>query len=186
MAADAAARGFQDNEVWIWLLPKARARARVERRTYRSQVKRVFVKRRTGWTTREGTGAALWFSPGTKKMTLPESLGEALAFMPEGLGRIGKARRLEAAMEAHTPKEPHWYLSLLSVEPESQGKGHGSALIRPGLEAADRQGLGCYLETQRESNIPFYRRFGFELTGKIWIDDELPLWLMWRPGRSAG
>ena len=181
MAADAAARGFQDNEVWIWLLPNARTRARVERRTYRSQVKRIFVNRKSGWTTRDGTGTALWFPPGTKKMTLPESLGEALAFMPEGLVRVGKARRLEAAMEANMPKEPHWYLSLLSVEPASQGKGHGSALIQPGLEAADRQGLGCYLETQRESNIPFYRRFGFELTGKIWIDDELPLWLMWRP-----
>ena len=140
MAADAAARGFQDNEVWIWLLANARTRARVERRTYRSQVKRVFVKRKSGWTTRGGTGTALWFPPGTKKMTLSESLGEALAFMPEGLIRVGKARRLEAAMEAHMPKEPHWYLSLLSVEPESQGKGHGSALIKPGSKPPTGRG----------------------------------------------
>ncbi len=181
MAADAAARGFQDNEVWVWLLPNARTRARVERRTYRSQVKRIFVSRKSGWTTREGTGTALWFPPGTEKMRLSESLAEAAAFMPEGLTRMGKARRLEAAMNSHKPNEPHWYLSLLSVEPDSQGKGHGSALIKPGLEAADRQGTGAYLETQRESNIGFYENFGFELTGKIWIDDEIPLWLMWRP-----
>ncbi|HNC16415.1 MAG TPA: GNAT family N-acetyltransferase, partial [Solirubrobacterales bacterium] len=78
-------------------------------------------------------------------------------------------------------KEPHWYLSVLSVSPESQRQGHGGALLGPGLARADRQGVGCWLETQRESNIPFYARFGFELVKKLEIEAGVNLWLMWRP-----
>jgi len=179
-AADAAARGFQDNEIWIWMLPNDRTRARVERRQYRSMVKHIFVPRRSAWTTTDGTGSAFWFPPGTTKLTPREVLAEALPFLPEGLMRLGKVSRLEGEIKRRWPKEPHWYLAVLSVSPESQGKGHGSALIRPGLEKADEQGVGAYLETQRESNVGFYERFGFELVEKIEVEGQ-PLWLMWRP-----
>lgn len=182
MAADAVARGFQENEIWMWLLPRDRRRARVERRQYRSVVKHVFVPRKSAWMTREGTGAALWFPPGTKKLTPKETAAEALPFLPEGLFQLGKLTRLDTAIKAKWPVEPHWYLSVLSVSPESQGKGHGSALIRPGLKMADQQGVGAWLETQRQSNIGFYERFGFEMAGQIEVDGN-PLWMMWRPAR---
>lgn len=181
MAADAAARGFLDNEIWVWMLPNDRTRARVERRQYRSLVKHIFVPRRSAWTTREGTGSAFWFPPGTTGLNFRETLAEALPFLPEGLPRLGKVARFETAIKQRWPRQPHWYLAVLSVEPESQGRGHGSALIKPGLAAADAQGVGAYLETQRERNLGFYERFGFELTEKLVIDGELPVWLMWRP-----
>ena len=60
----------------------------------------------------------------------------------------------------------------------------GTALIAPGLERADAEGAPVYLETQRESNIPYYRRFGFELTDQISLPDSPPLWLMWREPRG--
>ena len=53
--------------------------------------------------------------------------------------------------------------------------------MAPGLARAERDGAACFLETQRRSNIPFYRRFGFEEQGEVSVDDSLPLWLMWRP-----
>jgi len=56
-------------------------------------------------------------------------------------------------------------------------------LSEPGLERADADRLPAYLETQRESNIPFYRRFGFELVEKISLGDSPPLWTMWREAR---
>lgn len=84
-------------------------------------------------------------------------------------------------MTSHWPREPHWYLSVLSVSPESQRRGHGAALLEPGLEAADRDVIGCWLETQTESNLPFYTRFGFEPVKEIEIEPGVPVWLMWRP-----
>ena len=39
LAADAIARGFQDDEVWSWLIPDDRARSRVEKRSYRWMIR---------------------------------------------------------------------------------------------------------------------------------------------------
>jgi len=173
----------------MWLLPDDRVRARVEQRQYRSLVRHIFVSRRSGWFTRrrngETAGAALWYPPGTKKHSFRETVAESLPFLPAGLPHLGKATRLQRLIVGSWPAEPHWYLSVLSVSPESQRRGHGSALIEPGLEAADRDGAGCWLETQRESNIPFYARFGFELVKELRVEPEVPLWLMWRPAQQS-
>ena len=169
----------------MWLLAKDRVRARVEKRQYRALVKHVFVPRRSGWFSNrsDGTtaGAALWYPPGTKQHNFRETMAESLPFLPAGIPHLGKASLLQRLITSNWPKEPHWYLSVLSVSPESQGQGHGSALIQPGLEAADREGVGCWLETQRESNIPFYSRFDFQLIDRLEVEPGVPLWTMWRP-----
>ena len=61
----------------------------------------------------------------------------------------------------------------------------GTALIRPGLDRADAEDVSVYLETQRFSNVPYYERFGFELTGEISLPDSPPVWLMSRPPGSG-
>ena len=153
------------------------------RRQHRSLVKHIFVPRGSAWTTPDLSGLACWFPPGTTKLSPRESVAEALPFLPEGLLRLGRASRFEGAIKQRWPKEPHWYLAILSVSPESQGRGLGGALIRPGLERADAEGVAAYLETQRERNVGFYERFGFKLVEKITIDGELPVWLMHRDPR---
>jgi len=55
---------------------------------------------------------------------------------------------------------PWFALGPVSVAPELQGQGIGSALIERGLEIIKGQGaLGCILT----GNPQYYRRFGFEL-----------------------
>ncbi len=170
-------------------MPDDRVRARVERRQYRALVKHVFVPRRSGWASMlpsgEAAGACLWYPPGTKRHNFRETLAESLPFLPAGFRHLGKASRLQRLITSNWPGEPHWYLSVLSVSPESQREGHGAALLRPGLEAADRDAVGCWLETQRESNIPFYARFGFQLVRRVEVEPDVPLWLMWRPPAGA-
>ena len=184
-AAGAIARGFQDDEIWTWLIPGERTRARVEKRSYRWMTRQIFMPRGAAWMTETGTGASLWFPPGTKELSIRERLAEGLPFLPEGLLSVGKATRLNELVKASWPTEPHWYLSVLSVEPASQGMGHGSALIAPGLEQADSQGVGVWLETQTEKNLPFYGRFGFEEVSRAEVEPGIPLWMMWRPPRSG-
>jgi ribosomal protein S18 acetylase RimI-like enzyme len=62
---------------------------------------------------------------------------------------------------------PHWYLTLLAVDPSHQGKGYASILLREKLREIDKQNLPCFLNTQNESNLSVYEHFGFELRGKI-------------------
>ncbi|MBO0727786.1 MAG: GNAT family N-acetyltransferase, partial [Acidimicrobiaceae bacterium] len=68
----------------------------------------------------------------------------------------------------------------------AQRSGLGTRLQQEMLDAADSDGLDCYLETQKPENVPYYRRFGYD------VDQELrpvpsgpPLWTMRRPARKA-
>ena len=180
-AAQAAADGFFDNEIWVWLLRRDWQRRRLLPRHYRAMIPRVYMRRGAAWTTPDTVGASLWFPPGTLEMSWRERLAELVSLLPEGIDCFRRASRWEELIANHHPKEPHWYLQTLSIAPRHQRKGAGTALMGPGLERADAEGMPVYLETQRESNVPYYRRFGFDLTDEIGLDDSPPLWLMWRP-----
>jgi len=174
-----------DNEIWAWMLPRAWQRRRLLPRHYREMIRRVYMPRGAAWTTPDTLGAALWFPPGTLEMSSWERAAELVSLLPEGIGSFRRGPRWEALMEKHHLTEPHWYLQTLSVAPASQRSGVGTALIQPGLARADSKSMPCFLATQRESHIPYYRRFGFDLTNEISLHDSPPLWLMWREARST-
>lgn len=52
---------------------------------------------------------------------------------------------------------------MVVVDPQYQGKGFASRLIRPTLEEAERKGETVYLETHNKQNIELYERYGFRL-----------------------
>ena len=82
-------------------------------------------------------------------------------------------------------RAPGCCLSLLGVAPEGQGRGIGSALLAHWLVDVDAAAEPAWLETARAENLPFYRRFGFEVVGELEACG-VPIWLMSRPGRAAG
>ncbi|HEY2386141.1 MAG TPA: N-acetyltransferase [Candidatus Binatia bacterium] len=109
-------------------------------------------------------GAALWLPPGV----YPD--GDALEKIlrdtarPEHLDDLlGTFMHME---QAH-PTEPHWYLPLIGVEPNAQGRGLGAELMRFALARCDREGTVAYLESSNPQNISLYRRCGFEEMGEI-------------------
>jgi GNAT superfamily N-acetyltransferase len=82
------------------------------------------------------------------------------------------------------PHRPHWYLSGIGTDPPVQGTGAGSALMRSRLERCDAAGLAAYLESSKESNVPFYQQHGFRVTSEVTVPGGGPtLWLMWRDPR---
>jgi len=107
-------------------------------------------------------GAALWLPPGTQ----PDELA-----MRSIVERTVDERKRDdlfgflQQMEAYHPKEPHWYLPLVGVDPIHQGHGYGAALMQPALANCDRDRTLAYLESSNPSNIPFYQRHGFEVLG---------------------
>jgi len=87
-------------------------------------------------------------------------------------------------MERKHPKEPHYYLEFVGTTPAAQGTGMGTRVIGPMCERADTEGVGMYLESSKESNVPFYSRFGFEVRETLKHRNDGPtMWLMWRKPR---
>ena len=112
------------------------------------------------------SGTALWLAPGV------EPDGEAVEKV---FRSTAEPRHLDDALKTFEkmgqshPREPHWYLPLIGVDPRAQGNGVGSALMRHALARVD-DGKGlAYLETGNPRNIPLYERFGFEVIGEIQV-----------------
>jgi GNAT superfamily N-acetyltransferase len=89
---------------------------------------------------------------------------------------------IDAARLRHVPG-PHWYVSLLGVQPEAQGQGLSRAVLGPVFAAADRDRLPVYLETMKEANVAIYQRLGFELVGRGELAGGLPNWELRREAR---
>src|SRR5262245_50987141 len=78
------------------------------------------------------------------------------------------------------PEEPHVHLGPIGVAPDAQGQGIGTALMYRYIEHLKQEQTAGYLETDRLSNIEFYKKFGFVVQREEQIIGT-PTWSMWRP-----
>ena len=130
--------------------------------------------------TEDFGGASLWLPPGVH----PD--GEAIEAVVRETTREADHRDIFAVfeeMDRYHPKEPHWYLAQIGVDPARQGRGRGSALLRKTLAQVDDQGLPAYLESSNPANVPLYERHGFEVMGEIRGGDGPPIFPMYRSSR---
>lgn len=173
------ARAFDEDPIQRWVFPAARRRADYGDGFFRWSLWRC-ADQQVSWTTDDLAGAALWMLPdrwrlsGRQLVKLVRHTGLGVRWRAPlvvwGLGNV----------ERHHPHDGHLYLGVLGVDPVRQGSGVGSALLAPGLELCDREGLAAYLETGRERNLAFYGRHGFRVTGRLQLPAGPPVWLMCR------
>jgi ribosomal protein S18 acetylase RimI-like enzyme len=126
-------------------------------------------------------GAALWLPPNV----LPNE--EALLTMLRTTiseQRLENALMLFEKMGSGHPKEPHWYLPLIGVDPTCQARGFGSALMTHALQRCDSEQKLAYLESSNPRNLSLYIRHGFELIGTIQAGDSPPMFPMLRKPRA--
>jgi ribosomal protein S18 acetylase RimI-like enzyme len=187
--AEALALSFQDDPVMAWVFGADQRRALKRLRPFFRAEGARHLRHPHVFTTDDHAGASYWDPPGTWKTTPRDFLPLVI---PMALGvnrRIPRAlkglSRLEKVHEAQ-PKD-HYYLSVLGTRPDQQGKGVGSALMQPVLDVCDADGIGAYLESSKERNVPFYRRHGFEVVDEVEFSSGGPtLWAMWRDPREPG
>jgi ribosomal protein S18 acetylase RimI-like enzyme len=185
-AAQVASRAFLDDNFFRFLLKNDSQRARALPLLFNAQISHLGPRGRLV-TVRDGdaiVGVGAWLSTQGYPQPVPTQLAQlpgtirALYRHPKRLP-VGGAY-LKALVKIH-PKTPHWYLMLLAVEPSYQRRGVGTMLVEHGLAHVEREGVGVYLETQKEDNLPYYRRFGFELKATVHpIKDGPTYYTMWR------
>jgi GNAT superfamily N-acetyltransferase len=180
-------RAFFEDPVMSWVLPDADVRGRKLRHLFASLTRHHHLARGGVEVALDGDGigaAALWDPPGEWRHTR----GEQWRAMPGLLWAFGTSLRRGLALEqvmmhAH-PEEPHWYLAVIGSDPTVRGKGFGHALMSSRLDRCDAEHAPAYLESSNPDNVPYYERFGFEVTGELRVPGGGPsLVPMWRRGR---
>ena len=75
------------------------------------------------------------------------------------------------------PATPHWHLGPLAIAPQWQYKGVGTQMIEFAFSKCT--GGNLYLETDKQSNVQLYERFGFSTVATPVIL-SIPSWVMTR------
>jgi ribosomal protein S18 acetylase RimI-like enzyme len=128
-----------------------------------------------------GEAATLWRGPGGATTSVATMLRQAWPLWRALGGAISRAMKVSGAIEAHMPRGDFWYLHIAGCDPAAQGRGHGAAIVRAGLDRAARR-LPAYLETATEANLGFYGALGFAVTDEWHVPDGGPrFWSMLRP-----
>ncbi len=182
--AHTLARAFYDDPVAEWAFRSDACRASALER-FQAIRARQLMKNEEVWTAEDHSCAALWAVPGRWRASIAETAEVTRAFMhPRLIGRLPLVGFGWLRLESKHPADPpHYYLAVLGTDPERQGQGLGSALMRPVLERCDEDGVGAFLESSKESNIAFYARHGFRVTQEIRLPRGPSMWKMWREPR---
>jgi GNAT superfamily N-acetyltransferase len=176
----ALTRAFADDPVTRWVYGGEPATARWSERFFAWQLRRL-LPQDVSWTTADGAGgAALWALPDQWRESARETLGLVRLTFRGVLPRLPRILRGLGQVEVRHPSERHLYLAVLGVDPERQGQGVGSQLIRAGLDLCDREHLPAYLETGKEENLAFYGRHGFQVVDRLELPKGPPVWFLWR------
>jgi ribosomal protein S18 acetylase RimI-like enzyme len=128
-------------------------------------------------------GVLLAEPPSGRALPLPPVRAQLRCLWVQGWAVAHRWQAVHGELAALRPAEPHWYLDLLGVAPEHQGRGVGRALLSDLLVRVDAVGAASYLETDRRENLAFYESAGYAVLSEEQILG-LPVWRMWRPTGS--
>lgn len=180
-------RAFFDDPVMQWMMPDDARRAKALPRIFAAMTRHHFLSGDAVELARRDGGlgaAALWDPPGRWKTTTREDLAMMPTFLLAMRGESKRGMEVSELMKRHHPEEPHWYLAVIGSDPDVRGAGFGQALMASRLDRCDAEGAPAYLESTKESNVPYYLRFGFEVTGELVVPGGGPtMWQMWRAPR---
>jgi ribosomal protein S18 acetylase RimI-like enzyme len=141
------------------------------------------------YVTPEVDGVCGWLPPARSMPTFWRQVRSGMLQVPFRFGLRGFRRLIaydEVAQKLHHDfaPMPHWYLQIIAVDPERQGRGIGSALMQPMLARIDDARLHCWLDTHREQNVRLYERHGFEVARLAEVKGHpVPVWGMLRKPR---
>lgn len=178
------ARAFDDDPVAEWACPPAKLRPTVLQRFNDARVRQMLDAGEV-WTVPDCSSVAVWAAPDGWRSSVREDLEMTASLLRVRLlARIPLvARGLLGVEREHPATPPHWYLAVLGTDPSAQGRGLGSAVLAPILEECDRDGVGAYLESSKETNIAFYTRHGFRVERELRLPRGPRMWAMWRDPR---
>jgi ribosomal protein S18 acetylase RimI-like enzyme len=190
LAAQVGKRAFFDDPFFSFLFPNDKMRTRSLPIFFRTVFAHMGPKGKVVTVRNERdeiVGIAAWqttggYPPGIG-VQLAQMPGSIRAMFPRAKSFTEGVKYMSALMDVHR-KEAQWYLMVLCADPSDQRSGVGTMLLEHAFAEVDAEGVGSYLETPREDNVAYYRRFGYELVDTIRPIEGAPTYYtMWRAPR---
>ena len=183
LAASILARGFVDDPMWKFILPRSQNRLQILTAMFE-----VFVddgiKRGEVLLASQERGAVIWYPAEVNIFDSTfvdvEAKINTIAANFNELDAIQRLEQIGRKVQPIAPTIPHHEIFWLATIPEFRGKGIGSRLLKSILDDADAQKASCYLVSSNPNNILFYQARGFQQYSLISIDSKLTLIAMWR------
>ena len=164
------ALAFKEDPVLRWVIPDDRDYARFAEGYFDLQIQNAATKH----TNDAKDGIALWIGPDHRPNPISQWLStlKTIWLLKTNLTR---AYRLQEIMDGYRPKRHFLHLTHVATLPESQGGGVASRLLKPMLDEAKSIKLPVYLECSNQSNLGFYRQFGFRLVDDVAVTPQGPI-----------
>lgn len=189
-AALVLSHAFHEGSVNVYAYPDAGERKRRLPHAFEFVLRYGIRYGKVHTTSDRLEGVAVWLRPEVMTFTFRRMIRSNAIWPGIRAGIRGSLRMMQLSEYIeikHKELAPydHWYLMLLGVDPEHQGKGYGGRLLRGMLTSVDEAGLPCYLETTTEENVELYRHFGFSVIDEFTVPDTtVPIWIMLRKNAS--
>ncbi|MGR5502491.1 GNAT family N-acetyltransferase [Vibrio sp. DNB22_10_4] len=120
--------------------------------------------------TEELDGVAIWELPTSGRLSfahIPKILSFIVTAGFKSLYRIYEDKK---STEIRRPDSAHYYLAMLAVLPQAQGKGVASRMMNPVVSTCKAQKMPIYLETGNPKNVEIYKKKGFSLSDIVTND----------------
>lgn len=183
LAANILAQGFVDDPMWKFILPKPQNRLQILTAMFE-----IFVddgiKRGEVLLAPNRQGAIIWYPSQVNvfddTFTNIEAKINAIAHDFQEFDAIQCLSKIGKRVQPLAPIIPHHEIFWIATLPEFRGKGVGIRLLKPILNDANAQKIGCHLVSSNPNNTSFYEYHGFKQYSSISINSELTLIEMWR------
>lgn len=135
------------------------------------------------YTTEDQKSVAVWYPSTDSDFDLKDLIKADLGDMIRNtsllmLLKLLKLNRLTGKMHKKRAPFPHWYLSQIAVDPDTQNSGLGSLLLKQKFKNEENWPIYCDVSNERARK--FYEKYGFKVVDSAILDKKHVLYAMIR------
>ena len=187
-AAKMLADVFHNEPVYVYFMPDENERRSRLHHHFALRLRHCISCGEAYATSPNLEAIAMWFPPDYSKLTLLKILQWGnISILPalfSSSGRNAISRQMSVnnyfnSLHAQINSSNQWFLSSIGVNSIYRKRGYASALLKPMLSRFEKEGVYCFLDTQKEENIPLYEHFGFRIVNEGFITGTtIKTWVM--------